>query len=267
MKDRLVFDTTDADTIAASDSVGAYVRGSNGVLIDTVTIASVDRLAVDATLKDGAGTALTSTLLSGKQALDVNMVNNISVDIDGVYNVSTNPTPDSAGMIAHVRNATVGAAQQTFRSTGGQPISDDVVGANIFALDVNSFGMAWDGSAWDRLTSTSGNLNVNINAATGTVTVTDAALANTAISAAANVLDTADTAEAAVASVLSNRKYLWLYNNDNTRVFIGGAGVTAADGFPVSPGSYMEMRAGAAVPVNFIGQSGKTPQIRTLQLS
>ena len=54
---------------------------------------------------------------------------------------------------------------------------------------------------------------------------------------------------------------------DNTKIYLGGVGVTPANGFPVSPGSLMELRAGAAVPVNFVGQTGKTPEIRTLELS
>jgi hypothetical protein len=81
-KDSLVFDTTDTDTIAASDNVGAFVRSSDGTLIDHATIDSVERLAVDSTLKDGAGTALTSTLVGGKQALDVYIAEGINVEVD-----------------------------------------------------------------------------------------------------------------------------------------------------------------------------------------
>jgi len=57
-KDQLIFDTS---AVADSDSVGAFVRSSDGTLIDHVTIATVDRLAVDATLNDGAGNDLSST--------------------------------------------------------------------------------------------------------------------------------------------------------------------------------------------------------------
>ena len=73
---QLVFDTTNPD--ADSHNVGAYVRSSDGTLIDSVTIATVDRLAVDATMKDGAGNALTST----GGALDINVASgNLSVDL------------------------------------------------------------------------------------------------------------------------------------------------------------------------------------------
>lgn len=81
-KDQLVFDTSDAQSIADSDSVGAYLRSSDGTLIDHESVNAVDRLAVDATLKDGAGTALTSTLVGGKQALDVRVAEGINVEVD-----------------------------------------------------------------------------------------------------------------------------------------------------------------------------------------
>jgi hypothetical protein len=65
---------------------------------------------------------------------------------------------------------------------------------------------------------------------------------------------------------LASRKYLWIYNKANTPVYIGASGVTAATGFPVSPGSYMELRAGAAVDIEYV--SAKVGhEIRTLELS
>lgn len=124
-----------------------------------------------------------------------------------------------------------------------------------------------DGDYGSLKTSATGALYVNLAESSGAITINDAALAVTGIANAANPLNTANTAEAAVSSALANRKYLWIYNNDNTKVFIGSASVTAANGFPVSPGSYMELRAGAAVSPFFVGQNGKTPEIRTLELS
>lgn len=264
MKDHLIFDTTDAQTILDTDSVGAFVRSDDGTLITHHTLTSGEHLDVYAAMADGDGSPITST----GGALDVNIkTSEISIDVslDGDYDVSTNPTPDSVGMIAHDRGASPDMTSQNQRPTAASPSSDNVVAANVHALDVNSFGMAWDGSAWDRLMSTSGSLNVHLDAQT--VTVSDAALANVAIANAANTLDAADTAEAAVASSLANRKYLWLYNMANNTVFIGSASVSESNGFPVSPGSYLELRAGAAVSPFFVGRAGKTPEIRTMELS
>lgn len=264
MSFKLVFDTTDANTIADSHSVGAYIRASDGTLIDSTNINSVDRLAVDSTLKDGSGNALTSTA----GALDVNLVSPITVDVDlkGVYDVGTNPDPDSAGLIAHVRSAVPDKTNQTFRSTGASPASDNVNPANVHALDMNAFAMGWDGTAWDRLTATAGALDVNLASAEITLEVSDAALANTAIASAANTLDAPNTAEDVVSSPLANRKYLFIRNNGNKTSYIGATGVTAANGFPLPPGSVIELRAGAAVNIKWVSDN-TAQQLRTLELA
>lgn len=219
MKDHLIFDVTDADTILDSDSVGAFVRSSDGTLIDHALINTVNRLAVDSTLKDGAGNVLTSTNVGGKQSLDVRVSEGINVEVD------------------------LAAADDSVSSW-----TKDGAGTSITST----------------LVSAKQGLDVNI---LNSLVVSDAALAVTSITSKANALDVADTAEAVVASALSNRKYLWVYNNANTQMFIGGSDVSAANGFPISPGAYMEMRAGAAVNPFFIGKTGKTPEARTLELS
>lgn len=348
MKDHLIFDTTDATTIADTDSVGAFVRsGNNGKLIThhTITANTYEALDVYAALADGSGNAITST----GGALDVNIKGDsivVKVDLNGIYDGSTNLLPDNVGIIGSSR-ASPGLANQTLQFTGAGVGSDAVASANIVAQDVNAFGMVYNGTTWDRLKGTSGAANVNIQnssiavtqstspwVVSGTVAATqsgswsvsqsgtwtvglsedhnygpvgattlrtaaqignatgaadfgsgsasaqtlrvvlasgtivnDAALANTAIANAAKTLAVAGTAEATVTTALSNRKYLWVYNNDNTKAYIGSSSVTASNGFPISPGSYMELRAGAAISPYFVGQTGKTPEIRTLELS
>lgn len=241
MKDHLIFDTSDADTMAATDSVGAYLRASDGTL-------------------------LTHTDVGGKKALDVRVAEgiNVEVDLDAADDSVASWTNDGAG---NPIGSTGGALHI---SDAGGSLTVDALDLDIRDLDAaqdNVQAWAHDG-AGTAITSTvvgpDTGLDVNI---INSLTVNDAALANTAIVANVNALDVADTAEVAVASPLANRKYLWLYNNDNTKIFVGGAGVTAAAGFPISPGSYMELRAGAAAPVNFVGQAGKVPELRTLELS
>lgn len=92
MKDQLVFDVTDANTIADSDSVGAYVRSSDGTLITHTTEGSKEALDVNIAASDisidvdldhtedsvrlGDGTNfLTSTSENGDIALDVHISN------------------------------------------------------------------------------------------------------------------------------------------------------------------------------------------------
>ena len=133
-KDRLIFDTSDAD--GTSDNVGAYIRSADG-------------------------TQITHTNSGGKDALDVYMVNEIAVSVDGVYNGTTNTNPDNVGLISHTRAASPGDAEQVERLTANAPDSDDIDPADVKAQDVNSFMLGWDGSGWDRLTASSGALDIN----------------------------------------------------------------------------------------------------------
>lgn len=100
----------------------------------------------------------------------------------------------------------------------------------------------------------------------GRLYVTDASLANTAIAAAAETLDVAGTSQNIIVSPLANRKYLFVYNKDNQTMYVGQAGITVGSGYPVSPGSEIEMRAGAAVDVEFVSAK-LNHEIRTLELS
>jgi hypothetical protein len=165
-KDRLVFDVAN---LSESDNIGAFVRSATGEVIDSQTIAATEWLQVASALHDGSGNALSST----GGALDVNITNGLSVDLDGVYDGATNLNPDNVGMIAHVRAASPGDAQQTFRSTGGAASADDVVAADVQGLDVNAFGMVFDGTTWDRLRGTAGAVHVSDAGGSLTVDATD----------------------------------------------------------------------------------------------
>lgn len=270
MLDQLTFDTTDANTQADSSNVGAYLRSSDGTLITHTNDAgnSKDRLDVLSVISDEAGNAVGVT----SNALDVNIASGTvtaTCDLDGVYNGATNTDPDNVGMILHTRNAAPGDAQQVERTTaGGLATVASGSLANVNAMDVNAFAYAIDGTSGDAelLTTdgTSGGLNVHL--AGGTLTTSDAALADTAIANASNDLGVANTAEDVVASPLANRKYLWIYNNGNRRIFIGSTGVTSANGFPMAPRALMELRAGPSIDIEWVGPN-TNQQIRTLELS
>jgi hypothetical protein len=91
-------------------------------------------------------------------------------------------------------------------------------------------------------------------------------VANTAIANAEETLDVADTAQDIIVSPLADRKWVYVYNFDNRKMYIGSSGVTANDGFPISPGAYMELRAGAAVDIEYVSPK-INHAIRTLELS
>lgn len=252
MKDHLIFDATDAITRADTDSVGAYLR-------------------------DAAGNLITSQANGAQQALDVG-INVAGVQIDPRQIRALDYTTDNVAIKGSTGNQLVVNADGSLNVNAdisvvnGHEKAEDAAHASG---DIGSFILGVRQDTLANSTSADGDyaaLKVNGSGAlyvavSNTITVNDAALANTAIANAANPLGVAGTAEAAVAAPLASRKYLWIYNNDNSKVFIGSATVTAADGFPLSPGSYMELRAGAAVSPFFVGQTGKTPEIRTMELS
>lgn len=261
---RLIFDTTDATSIASSANVGAWLRDAAGNLLTSTLISGKQSLDTATHLFDGAGTALTSTLVSGKQGLDVNVISAIAVDLDGVYNGSTNTSPDTVGAIFHTRAASPAATDQVERTTAGAASSDAVVAANVHAIDVNSFAMGFNGTTWDRLqVDASKNLKVDIAAADATVTVSDTALANSSIKNTAATI--ASTSGALLASQLTGRKYLYLANVGNRDVWIGSGTVTSANGFPLNIGAVAELRVGPAVSVQAIAAAGGTPDVRALE--
>lgn len=263
MAKKLFYSDADADTLAASDFVGSYVYG---------------------TLK------VTSTTDGLKEGLDVNLINDIMVDLNGVYDVSTNPLPDNVGTIFHTRDAAPDETMQVVRTTAAAAASDAVVDTEVFGVDVNGFNMVYNGTTWDRLTGTAGAINIadggnsitvdavnldirDLSSATDSVTavqgtspwvVSDAALANTAVLATQKSVTT--TSGALLASQLAARKYLWLYHNGTKIVDVGQSGVAAGSGFPIMPGVYFEMRLGPAVSLHADAVSG-TQDIRLLEAS
>lgn len=131
-KYKLVFDPTDS---SKGDKLGSYLIGAGGGVI-------------------------TSTDNGGKESLDVNITNNLTIDADGVYNGASNLDPDNVGIIGHQRAASPADAQQTVRLTAGSPTADNVTPANVFGLDTNAFMMGYDSANTDyeRLQSSNGRL-------------------------------------------------------------------------------------------------------------
>jgi len=85
-----VGDGTDFLAVNADGSINITDNGGS-LTVDAVNLDIRDLVAatdsVSAHTKDGAGTSITSTLVSGKQGLDVNVVNSIDVD-DGLANTA-----------------------------------------------------------------------------------------------------------------------------------------------------------------------------------
>jgi hypothetical protein len=275
-KDKLHYDAT---TPADGDAVAAFLH---------------------ATLK------LTSTTVGAAEALDVNIVNDIAVavDLDGVYDVSTNPTPDTAGAIFHTRAAAPDETNQTARVTANAASADAVTAANVHGLDVNAFGMGYNGTTWDRLLATAGQLQVlpfgNVaddgvdsgapvkvgqRAVSGALAAVSASgdradvisdlyrrtWVNTTpniagASAAASIDDTAG-GTVLVASALAGRRKLLVQNLDNKEIWIGFGSLSAANGVRVAAKANAEFDLGPNVSLKAIAATGQTADVRVMELA
>jgi hypothetical protein len=264
---RLVFDPTDANTIAASSAVGAFVRaGDDGTLIGHVSDAlkvsfTNTSLAVTATDLDIRDLAYATDSVTAHQGgtWDIGTVGSIT----GVVSID-----DNGGSITV--DGTVAATQSGSWTVAATQSGSWTVTATATDLDIRDLVAASDSvSSWTKdgsgnaITSTSGALDVNI---TNAISINDAALANTAIDNNATAVST--SAVAVTASVLASRKYLFLANNGPKAMYVGKTGVTTANGFPMFPGERIEMRAGASVGVFAIGGAGSSNEdLRCMQLA
>jgi len=203
-------------------------------------------------LRSAGGQTITSTTVGGKEALDVNVANALTVDLDGVYDVSTNPTPDNVGLIAHSRAATPGDAEQLFRSTGGAASSDAVVAANVHGLDVNSFAMLFNGTTWDRAKGTSGAAHSHLFSQEAGFKVDVKNSFATAQVAAATVGATAVQLDA---SPLAGRTSVQIQNTSTKRLWIGFSNaVTSSSGILVPVGGFYEKDLDDGVTIYAIGE-------------
>lgn len=208
---RLGFDTTSTATMNAGANVGAYLRNPAGALA-TYT-----------------GTSL-----------DVNVTNSLTINVDGVYDGGTNTNPDNVGIIAHIRNAAPGDTQQTFRSTGAAASSDANVAANIFGLDVNSAGMLFNGTTWDRARSYATGVAKVVQTGGWKVTA-----------------DTVGLTEVQLAATpLANRCKAIIQNLGNQDIYLGEAtGVLTTTGFQVPSRSEAVLEVDAAAEIWAIGDA------------
>jgi len=237
-KDQLIFDPS--MSIGTCDEIGSYIISKDGSIINHTTV-------------------------GGDDGLDVNVINDLTVDADGFFVVVTNDNPDDIGMILFQRGAAPDETDQTFRPTGGLPGSSTVDPLLVHAQDVNSFLMGYDSGndEWERLESVDGILKVQIDNEPLDVNSFDKGF-NTCINVAKSVTDSATDL---LATDLVSRAKILIQNLGSNAVFVGcDSSVTVANGIKLSKGSSMEMPFGAGVDVHAITASG-TADIRILELA
>jgi hypothetical protein len=179
--------------------------------------------------------------------------------------------------LAALENITVSATDLDIRDLAFATDSVDVSGSEVSLdsatlaalenitvsatdLDIRDLTHASDsvkvGDGTDFLAvNTDGSINVNSTAASLSSLST---IAETVGTSAAAIVDGGDE--------LANRKKLFMYNNGNRNMYIGATGVTTSTGFPIPPGSILEIESGAAMDVFAIADAAGQ-NMRTLQLA
>ena len=217
------------DNVAISDGTDTLAINADGSINATVTATDLDIRDLTAAsdsvashLFDGAGTALTSTLVGADQSLDVNITQSVALAVSA--------TDLDIRDLSHTQDSIRlgnGTVLNTITTLG----SKEAIDVNIAGADVSS-------------------------------DTANTALANTATTVGATATDL-------VGTDLANRKFVWVYNNSNRRMFIGNGSVTAANGFPLGVKSYLPMEAGASIDLHAIHASvtGLSGDARILELS
>ena len=226
------------------------------ILVDAATVGNGDSIA--AYLADAAGTLLTSTLVSGKQSLDVNVTN-----LRGQYAEDTaHTTGDFGGLSLVVRRD----ANTSLVDTDGDyaPLQVNALGAlkvsvtsftsnYEYAEDsahstgaVGAFTLSVRGDTEVALAGTTGDYAPFITNAFGALRTTSKADS----SVLQQLVSVATSATALPAAALANRKSIMIQAKGT--IYIGSATVTATgatSGIELKNGDVMEAEYGPGVPV------------------
>ena len=194
----------------------------------------LDRLLFDPALTDNnpivasyhygaGGDLITSTLVSGKEGLDVNVINaSIPVTQSGTWAVQvTDGTDtlaiDASGFVTANINGTVTVQATNLDTRNLTHVSDSVKigdGTDFLAIET-------DGSV---------NVNANLSSPNGA-----------SLSGAVSVTT---TATALPGTPLANRRKMFVQNTSNQTVYLGHSGVTTSNGILLAKGANTEIEVG-----------------------
>jgi len=173
MKSKLIFDVTDANTIADSDSIGAFIRASDGSLIAHTSNALNVHIASGAS--SGTEFAEDSAHTTGDLGTQILAVRN---DIEGSL-VSANGDYASLQLDASGRLRTLSAITGTVDVSGStvtiqEPLSIDDNGSSITvdAVDLDIRNLVF---ATDKVDASGSTLGANDGVDIGDVTINNAA--------------------------------------------------------------------------------------------
>jgi hypothetical protein len=192
-----------------------------------------------------AGAVITSTLVSGKDGLDVNVINaSIPVTQSGTWAVQvTDGTDtlaiDSSGYITANINGTVTVSATNLDIRDLTHVSDSVkIGDGTDFLAVN----------------TDGSINV----------ISTGYVPNGAILATAVAVDDSP-AVALPGTALTARKVVDVQNKGPNSIFVGGSAVATTDGIEITKGGNKEFEIGPSQVLYAICATGQTADVRVLE--
>lgn len=240
--------------------------GKEKLILDTSELADSDN--VGAYLRDSLGNLLTSTLISGKQALDVNIV---AGPDDPVYD------EDSASADGEKLMAVAAVRQDALAS------SVDTDGDHGW-LKLNSRGALWSvpvGTVADDAVDTENPVKVGSRALSGPLAAVASGDRADAISdlyrriyvnngsniavktTAVGVTDTA----ASLVTALGGRRQYMIQNLSNKEIFIGDATVTTADGWRIAAGAAFGIELGENVALYAVAATAGPFAVRVLEVA
>lgn len=301
----LVYDPTDANSIASSSSIGSYIlAGDDGTAIGhvsdalkvhfasgTVALASEyaeDSASADGQTLQGVGAVRQDTLVSSTSAdgdwgwfkqtslgeLYVKHVDDINI-ADGGNSITVDAVDfDIRNLSASQDNVAISDGTDTLgiNADGSINITDNGSSLTVDAvdLDIRDLTHVSDsmrlGDGTSLITSTLESGKQALDVYVANAIDVDDGIANTALLGTATPVST--TAVNVVASALANRKYLALANEGNIKLYFGQNGVTTSNGFPLYSRSQQIWRIGPSVAPQIIGAAGASSEdLRVLELS
>lgn len=203
-KDKLIFDYTAPD---ATDNVGSFLR-------------------------DAVGNLITSTTISGKQGLDVNIISPLDINSIGgiVQTTSTDPTKFI------LNGSTVNVQEDDVNPANNQPLPVKLMGfsgnisVNAAALNVELSDRGAQPSAV-KIGDGTNYLSINSD---GSINAVEKA----SVSFKPSSVVVTNAAAALLASQLSGRKWIEIQNLGNEEIFLGDSTVSAATGLRIARGAY-----------------------------
>jgi len=134
-----------------NDFINSHIYGSSdGVAFHHIKTNNNGVVSCNSVIQDANGTDLTSTLISGKQSLDVNVANTTAIPVSGSFYQETQPVSIASAISSRAQDG------------AGNSITSTATTGTIRSLDVGSTLYSVNGTSRTAITSTGTSLNTNI---------------------------------------------------------------------------------------------------------